>query len=381
MPDLKNKTILILSPQAWGKMFVSKHHYAIELAKRGNRIYFLNPPNQDGINATESIEIKPSGIHSDLFLIEHKLFFPYQLKFKFLPVFQWLMQFHIKRLLKKIGKPIDIVWSFDLGHLYPFNFFDKNSYKIFHPVDEPLTVPAILAAKGADVVFSVTNEILSKYEQYNVPRYFINHGVTSDFLTGVITEKINQPVLIGFSGNLLRNDIDREVLLQIVEENQQCIFNFWGSYTTEQSNIGGIADDLTVQFINKLQTMHNVVLHGVVPSRELAESINRMDAFLICYDVLRDQSKGTNYHKVMEYLATGKVIISNNISTYNNRSDLVQMVVERDTNVKLPLLFSNIISNLAIHITKDLSLVRREFASLNTYNNQIERIERLIYEE
>jgi hypothetical protein len=381
MPDLKNKTILILSPQAWGKMFVSKHHYAIELAKRGNRIYFLNPPNQDGINATESIEIKPSGIHSDLFLIEHKLFFPYQLKFKFLPVFQWLMQFHIKRLLKKIGKPIDIVWSFDLGHLYPFNFFDKNSYKIFHPVDEPLTVPAILAAKGADVVFSVTNEILSKYEQYNVPRYFINHGVTSDFLTGVITEKINQPVLIGFSGNLLRNDIDREVLLQIVEENQQCIFNFWGSYTTEQSNIGGIADDLTVQFINKLQAMRNAVLHGVVPSRELAESINRMDAFLICYDVLRDQSKGTNYHKVMEYLATGKVIISNNITTYNNRRDLVQMVVERDTNVKLPLLFSNIISNLAIHITKDLSLARREFASLNTYNNQIERIERLIYEE
>jgi hypothetical protein len=381
MPDLKNKTILILSPQAWGKMFVSKHHYAIELAKRGNRVYFLNPPNQSGANPTESIEIKPSDVHSDLFLIEHKLFFPYQLKFKLLPVFQWLMRFHIKHLLKKIGKPVDIVWSFDLGHLYPFNFFDKHSYKIFHPVDEPLTVPAILAAKGADVVFSVTNEILSKYEQYNVPRYFINHGVTSDFLTGAITEKINQPILIGFSGNLLRNDIDREVLLQIVEDNQQCIFNFWGSYTTEQSNIGGIADDLTVQFINKLQAMRNVVLYGVIPSHELARAINKMDVFLICYDVLRDQSKGTNYHKVMEYLATGKVIISNNITTYNNRSDLVQMVEERDTNVKLPLLFSSIISNLAVHITKDLSLVRKEFASLNTYNNQIERIERLIYEE
>ena len=47
MDSLRNKTILIISPQAWGKMFLSKHHYAIELAKRGNAVYFLNPPGEN----------------------------------------------------------------------------------------------------------------------------------------------------------------------------------------------------------------------------------------------------------------------------------------------------------------------------------------------
>ena len=63
-----------------------------------------------------------------------------------------------------------------------------------------------------------------------------------------------------------------------------------------------------------------------------------MDAFLICYDVLKDQSKGTNYHKVLEYVSTGKIIVANNISTYENEPALVQMVKERDSNDKLPVL-------------------------------------------
>ncbi len=40
-----NKTILFISPGPWGINHVSKHHYAIELAKIGNDVYFLNPPS------------------------------------------------------------------------------------------------------------------------------------------------------------------------------------------------------------------------------------------------------------------------------------------------------------------------------------------------
>ena len=51
---LKNKTILIISPERWGTNFVSKHHYALELAKNNN-VYFLNP---DG---TEKARFKTGG--------------------------------------------------------------------------------------------------------------------------------------------------------------------------------------------------------------------------------------------------------------------------------------------------------------------------------
>jgi len=43
--ELRNKTIIILSPEKWGKMMLSKHHYAIELAGMGNIVFFtvFNP--------------------------------------------------------------------------------------------------------------------------------------------------------------------------------------------------------------------------------------------------------------------------------------------------------------------------------------------------
>ena len=227
VPGLTGKTILILSPQAWGKMFVSKHHYAIGLAKRGNTVYFLNPPDQEETERKqeeterkEAIEITSSQIDPHLFLIEHRLFFPYRLKFRALPLFHWLMKFHVSHLLKKINRPVDIVWSFDLGNLYPLHFFGKQPYKIFHPVDEPLHAPAIEAARGAEIIFSVTKEILEKYNQFKVPRHFINHGVSDEFLIADKPENsAGVSTRIGFSGNLLRPDIDRNTLLTIVKEN------------------------------------------------------------------------------------------------------------------------------------------------------------------
>ena len=92
MSGLRGKTILILSPQAWDTMFLSKHYYAIELAKRGNKVYFLNPPDQVKTNRKESISIHSSKEYPSLFLIDHRLFSPYRIKFRLLPIFQFLIK-------------------------------------------------------------------------------------------------------------------------------------------------------------------------------------------------------------------------------------------------------------------------------------------------
>lgn len=378
MPDLKNKTILILSPQAWGKMFISKHHYAIELAKRGNTVYFLNPPDQQKTERKEAIEIRPSDIHTNLFLIEHKLFFPYLLKFKAISVFHWLMRFHIRRLVRKIRKPMDIIWSFDLGNLYPLDCFDNKSYKIFHPVDEPLNKEAINAAKGANIIFSVTHEILEKYKEYQVPRHFINHGVTEDFIAPTIDYVPNNPPRVGFSGNLLRPDIDREILLQIIDKNPNVHFSIWGSYSQRDTNVGGTENQSTQEFIQQLKKRSNVKLHGPVSSKELAKAIQAMDAFLICYDIKKDQSRGTNYHKVIEYIASGKVVVSNNITTYKDKPDLIQMIKNRDSNSELVELVKEVINNLPFHNSPKQMQHRISFAKANRYEQQLERIENLI---
>ena len=373
---LTNKTILILTPQAWGKMKLAKHHYAIELAKAGNDVYFLNPPdNYRWSWGRKRIRIKPDELQRGLFIIDQQLYFPYRIKFHSRKIYNRLIKKQIRDILRVIHKPVDIIWSFDIGNLFPLSYFDRKIFKIFHPVDEPSDQNAIAAAAGANVLFSVTREIISKYKDFQIPAEFINHGLPDEFI-GI---RLNQPskghpINVGLSGNFLRPDLDRKILLQIVRGNPECRFHFLGIYMTADSNIGSAEDAETTTFIDRLQEFTNVEFHGVLKTKELAVALNRMDALLICYDMQLDQSKGTNYHKVMEYLSTGKVIISNNITTYQPYPDLIRMNDSREDNKLLPALFRDAITNLFHWNSDTLVNQRKSFANKNTYRDQLERI-------
>ncbi len=376
MANLENKTIIILSPQSWGKMFLSKHHYAIELARRGNRVYFLNPPEQGREVKGARISIKPSGISENLLLISHSLYFPYDLRFHLPRLFHFLMRFHLKRILSAIGSKPDLVWSFDIGNLYPLQLFGDRTVKIFHPVDEPLNQQAIDAARGADIIFSVTREILAKYDAFPVPKHFINHGVTPDFIHEPVAS-VNDPdtLRVGISGNLTRSDIDHEVMIRIIQDNPEVIFECWGAVHSKDSNIGSSEDPMVISFAKTLQEAANVILHGVVNSSVLAKEYKRMDAFLICYDVGKDQSKGTNYHKVMEFLGSGKVIVSNNITTYDDADPLLVMSTDRKANSDLPGLFKRVVSRISFYNDVSKQERRIRFAKSNTYDRQVDLIQ------
>jgi len=374
---LKGKVILVISPQSWGNMFLAKHHYALELAKWGNEVYFLNPPNNHSWRISPNrIEIKESPEQKNLFLINQLLFFPYRFKFHARPFYDVLIRKQIRDILSAIGKQVDIVWSFDIGNLIPLKYFKKVPTRIFHPVDEPLNEQALKAGNGAQVVFSVTREILNKYNISGVPGFFINHGLPEEFVNVTRqTFKREGPLKVGFSGNLLRPDLDRQILLRIVKENPENDFYFYGSFSTDQSNIGAEESEAARGFIENLQILSNAKLMGVVRTEQLAAELIKMDALMICYDINLDQSRGTNYHKVMEYLSTGKVTISNNITTYKEYPDLIRMVQERTNNKFLPELFKKTMGNLDWWNSDELQTKRRQFALDNTYTKQLERIE------
>jgi glycosyltransferase involved in cell wall biosynthesis len=281
--------------------------------------------------------------------------------------------------LQILPKTVDVLWSFDLGNLFPMRFFPGDIYKVFHPVDEPGDRNAILAGAGADILFSVTREIIEKYKELNIPSYFINHGLADEFTrVNSNRESGNGSVKVGMSGNFLRPDIDRPMILRIIKENPEVQFHFYGAYRSADSNIGAGDDLLTGDFIRHLQASENLFLHGVVNTEDLAIGLNEMDALLICYDIEKDQSKGTNYHKVMEYLSSGKAIISNNITTYREETDLIYMVKERDSNAMLPGLFKKIISDLDYYNSARLKNYRISYAYKNRYSGQLEKMDRLI---
>ena len=112
--NLTNKNILLISPEPWDHIFVSKHHYAVHLAKRGNKVFFLNPPvSKSGVACTafaEVFEVNYSG-------------FP--IGVRFYPLFmQKVIMARVYQTIEKLCSAVfDVVWSFDNSVFFDFSFF------------------------------------------------------------------------------------------------------------------------------------------------------------------------------------------------------------------------------------------------------------------
>lgn len=376
--ELRGKTILVISPQRWGKMHVAKHHYAIELAKRGNQVIFLNPPDQ-ALSEAFKWENDPNlpGLH----FLTYRPFFPLKLRFHFRLLFDVLMWLQIARLLRYLNQSIDVVWCFE-PNLYSNLWWFKAKFNIYHPVDELFYNYQIKVGHSAHLILSVTHEILSKFDKMPAQKRFIHHGLADEFEADYHEpmHSLGEGLKIGYTGNLLRQDIDTKIFAQIIQENPSVDFHLWGAFQLKQSNFDGEQNSETLAFISFLQGCKNVMLHGVVSPKDLAREIQKMDAFIICYDIKKDQSKGTNYHKLMEYISTGKVVVSNNITTFSSLPHLVTMTTNRDNNQELPPLFHRVVNDIMRYNAPDLQKGRKAFARQNTYAKQIDKIESLIQE-
>jgi glycosyltransferase involved in cell wall biosynthesis len=342
--------VLLISPQHWGTMRVTKHHYAIELAKLGHEVFFLEPTEASWKWNQTSFNVTPSDAEG-VKLVKQQINVPYNLKFHLKGLFDWFIQRHIKKLEKQLG-PFDLVWSFDLTNAMSLIYFSNNSKKIFFAADWPLTLDGVKAAEGASLLVSIAQEILDQYPNtLNTKKLLIDHGVAECFIEEAKKPfvKTDDIIRIGMSGNFLRPDIDRPVLLEIIRTHTDIVFECFGSYESKNSNLGGSTDQETYDFIEALKHSPNVILHGMVRPEILAKELRRMDAFLICYDVSKDQSKGTNYHKVMEYLAFGRPIVTNFVSSYTHLPDLIFMPITID-NSKLRELFDSILKKMPLEM-------------------------------
>jgi len=145
---LRGKKILLISPQSWDKVKVSKHHYALTLAGMGNDVYFLNPP-LSGKGA--SFEKKP-GAEPGITVVSYRPALPTKLRFRFRKLFDLLMRREVKRLVRRIGVHFDIVWSFEPNLYTDLRTFGA-SCRIFHPVDLFEQASALDTAASADIVF------------------------------------------------------------------------------------------------------------------------------------------------------------------------------------------------------------------------------------
>jgi hypothetical protein len=372
-PFLSGKNILLISPQRWEGFKVSKHHYALELTKRGNRVFFLPPPNK---KISRKIRIQSIENRDNLFQVDYHVLLPYRFKFHLPTLYQEGMNRQAKRIAEKIGG-IDIIWDFDntlMFHSYK-GFQAKQA--IFHPVDKGPKAPL---SKHPDIVFSVSPVLLEEQSHIKVPHHFIDHGISGLFLDlakqqaeqpDLLNYRAETPVKVAYVGNLKHPAIDREILMKLVEGQPEVEFHFFGPY----EGINVQKEPALNSFIQFLKDSQNVHLHGLSPQKKIIKHSPDFDVFLACYKKTATYN-ADNSHKILEYLATGKVVVSNFLSVYKGKGMLE--MPDGFSNESLPKIFADTIADRIQKNRKEEQLKRINYALEHSYSKQLDRIETIL---
>ncbi len=371
----KNLNILIISPNYWGTMFVSKHWYAIELAKRGNTIYFLQPPvTNTKFKITHLEEFGNLFLISGGTLKRGERFLPHFLN----TLLDKLDAFYLKR---KCNIQFDLIWDFFGNRLLFLEAFNAKKI-IFHPVDLVEDKAQFIIAEKAVAIFSVAEIILEKFNSLKTSRFFINHGLNNHFaniaksrLKKEEFKPIKKVKKVGFVGNLLKSDLAFETIQSIVKSHSEIVFYFIGSYEITNSNLGGRHNLSTTSFINFLKTQRNVHLLGPLPPEVIPLKLIDYDLLMMFYDVFSGSNQGANSHKLLEYLSIGKVIVSNHVATYKEHLDILNMPSNINPNSDYTALFKDAIENIYKYSIPEKQTKRIQLALSNTYEKQLEKIE------
>jgi len=311
--------------------------------------------------------------HENIRIVNFSLGFPYFLKFKAKGLFDRLIRFRARALARRC-KP-DIVWDFDnTGLFHDLREFSAKC-RIFHPVDQLCS--GSKKDKHADAVFSVGENILNCVV-CNAPKQFIQHGLSGPFLeygrtmlrqTKQYSLPADRPISIGYIGNLSSATIDRIAFKTIVQNHPQVQFELFGPFPKRDDSVACEEQDWR-RFIT---TSKNCIVHGRRTPAEIVEQAHKIDGWLVCYDIENDINSCCNSHKILEYLATGRVVISNRITAYDGLNLIC--TPERLDNLELPNLFSRTIASLLEHNSSNNRQRRLSYAVENSYMSQIRIIQ------
>ncbi|UAY50682.1 glycosyltransferase family protein [Ferruginibacter albus] len=368
-----NKKIFLLSPERWSNMRRSKHNYAIELAKMGNKVFFLEPAN------VKTKEISVHEIIKDaLWVVNYPLIARGK---NILPAFFYnqIVKYEVKKITQHLNAVPDVVWSFDPVRIDRIAFF-KKAIKIFHPVDF-WNEKQFPSKKAFDIAFSPMQKQVDIFNENGYKTFFINHGLSEQFVKYSL-EKLkdihhdlpahsDRKINVGYVGSLISEPPDRDVMKMVIEDNPDLTFHFWGEYEKDIVK----AAYFHPEFISYLQAKENVKLYGSADTETIARSIAPMDIFWMCWKTNENSmwNSDTNPHKIIEYLSTGKPVVTHFMKKYLNTNLLYMCAEENNKNLYLEL-FNSAIFNITKGENIDKIKERIQYALDNTYQKQIQRI-------
>ena len=367
---MDSKTILLISPENWGKNFVSKHHYANYLAKE-HQVFFLQNP--EGWKPTNVLKRKlvQQPIKEYLTLIH----LPNQMmRLNTLPetVQRQVYTQQAKEIHKQLGIPsFDIVWSFDPHKYWDLRMWNADLH-IYHTVDfHPDSQFEEKTCKSADLVIGVADLIIEEIIGYHPRTFKITHGADIDNFQKSNKHKVRLPgsnsIKAGYVGNFHRH-IDYPLLHSLAEYHQNVDFVMIGPFDPNNLNRKEMIEQ---EWLQKFYALPNVYFTGSVPSHELMNYMLNFDISLVLFDDAKARIH-CNPHKMMGYYYAGNVVISSFIDEYKDKpKELIQMTQK---NEELPGLFQKVLDNLEEFNKPGLRSLRRNYAEENSYDKQINKI-------
>ncbi|MEP5362778.1 MAG: hypothetical protein ABJQ37_03000 [Reichenbachiella sp.] len=353
---LEGKNILLISPEHWSDMKVSKHHYAEHLAQK-NQVWFLNPPSQNFLVTRKSDQLN---------IID------YRPKFKglqYLP--NWLSAILIRTELthiqSQIGYSFDIIWNFDPSRF--FNLSKIDAFRICHIVDWNQKYQRQTLAKTADICFSTSSYLQEELGKFNRHSYFINHGYAERKIVEIdLPDQKDKRLKAGYVGNLNIKYLDWLLIHEVVTQHSEVLFYFIGPYNLESGD----------PQMKEVLLLENSRFLGKVDAGLVPSYLVKMDLLFLAYKADEFPKQLANPHKMLEYLGSGKTIVCTFTNEYKTFPNLITMS-EKNNN------FSQIFTRCMVEFSnlnhKNNSSERLNLAYNNTYDQQLKNIENYLNAE
>lgn len=349
---------------------MSKHYYAMALVELGYQVYFLQPEDatKSGLTVQASDEqgIKLITQGKRTSGIAH---LPAVLRRR-------MEKRHLRKIEKLCGGAFDIVWNFDP---YQMRFLSKGNSRfkyIFHLMDYPLTEKVATQLKSADLALAVRKDLIELYKRLGRnDGKIIPHCYAVRPIQDIDFSKLDEAaVKIGYLGNLARPMMDMQGLITIAQENPDIQLVLMGP--RKASNLSNFSNEDNEHLWQQLIAIKNVVWTDSLNWREVPSWLNAMDGLIIAHDSGRFTQETSSPHKLLEYFASGKMILSCYIDGLDERAAALITMMQKGESVSLG--FKDFLENIQQE-PDDKAKNRRAIALERSYRNTAEAILQDLY--
>ena len=354
---LENQNILIFSNEPWGDVWYSKHNWAFELSKKNN-VFFINPPKKWGLKGLFKISI--TSYTERLKILNYNNLLPFTRIGWLYQINNFIISKRIKRFLFKNNCNEFIFWTFDPYRCTNPKLFSPK-FAIYFIADKYYIKREQELIDNVDYFFSISKVLTDRLSIQQKP-LILSHGIAeSEFSPD---EKIDvEDDYVLYIGNIDYR-IDCIFIKKLLEYFPNEKFLFIGTLRPTK-------DTLYKQiFLDKVY--QNLIYHPPVHFKKLKNYIAKAK---ICLAPMKLDERGNNinHHKLLQYLAQGKQVLSAKFIDYEQNNIIYSYENHEDGVKKLESLIRNKENEMIVK-------KRIDYAKKFVYKRLIEKVEQFLTE-